>query len=308
MVFWKRKSNWEDEYDEYYAQDRRADGPRKPGRLRFVPHLLLLTFVAALFVGAVGLVSGPRMVERLLVALASPVGIVWCLLILMVYFCLLTRQAWPALIGFAGWLILTVAGNQFVANWLIGTLESPYQDVNVFELEPFDTVLVLGGGTNTTIQGNPQLSYSGDRVAMAARLHHAGMAKQLICSGTKTFRNSPQDMHMRDEAAELLVGLGVPNDSILRMEGENTSQEIANLKTWIDKSGTQGRIGVITSAWHLDRTMRLARANKIELTPIPADFLTTPITPSPSMVVPSPGNLLVTSRACREYLASLVGR
>lgn len=308
MPIWKRKKNWEDEYDEYYAQDRRVERPQKPGRLRIVPHLLLLGFIGALFVGGAGLVSGPTMVEKLLTALATPLGVVWISLIVLVYFCLLSRQAWPAVAGFCCWLILTVAGNQFFSTWLIGTLEAPYQDINIFELEPFESVVVLGGGTNSTSNGQSQLGSSGDRIAVAARLYHAGIAKQLICTGTQKFRNSPKDLHMRDEAAEILIGIGVPKEAVLRMEGENTSQEMANLKTWIEKTGFTGRIGIVTSAWHLSRVTRLARDNELEVEPIPSDFLSRPIVPSPSMVVPSGANLQVTANACREYLAGVVGR
>jgi uncharacterized SAM-binding protein YcdF (DUF218 family) len=308
MAFWKRKQNWEDEYDEYYAQDRRLERTRKPGRLRVLPHLLLLGFVGSLFVGGVGLVSGPTMVEKLLTAMATPVGVVWIILMVLVYFCLLSRQAWPAIAGFICWLILTIGGNQFVAVWLIGTLEAPYRDINIFDLEPLETVLVLGGGTSSTIHGQAQLGFNGDRVAVAARLYHAGLVKQLICSGTQTFRHSPKDLHMRDEAAEILIGLGVPKEVIMRMEGENTSREIANLKTWLEKSGATGRVGIISSAWHLPRVMRLAQEDELEVYPIPANFLSMPPAPSPSMVVPSAVNLMVTAQACREYLARVVGR
>ena len=109
MAFWNRKKNWEDEYDEYYAQDRRAEPKKDLGRLRFIPHALLLTFVGGLFVGMVGLVSGPTMVEKLLISLATPVGLVWLSLIAMVYFCLLVKQGWPAVVGFVCWLILSLS-------------------------------------------------------------------------------------------------------------------------------------------------------------------------------------------------------
>jgi uncharacterized SAM-binding protein YcdF (DUF218 family) len=308
MAFWKRKKNWEDEYDEYYAQDRRVERPRKRGRLQFVPHVLLLGFVGALFVGGVGLVSGPVMVERLLVSLVMPIGIVWTLLILLVYFCLLSRQAWPAIAGFFAWLMLTIAGNQFVAMALIGTLEAPYQDVSIFELEPFEAVVVLGGGTSSTVNGQSQLANSGDRVAVAARLYHAGLAKLLVCTGSQKFRSSPKDLHPRDEAEEILIGFGVPKEAILRMAGENTSQEMANLKSWLEKSGASGRLGIVSSAWHLPRVMRLAEFNELDVVPIPANFLSMPTTPSPDMMVPSAVNLMVTAKACKEYLAGLVGR
>jgi uncharacterized SAM-binding protein YcdF (DUF218 family) len=308
MAFWKRKKNWEDQYDEYYAQDRRAEPAKKPGRLRFIPHLFLLAFLGALFVGGAGLVSGPTMVEKLLTALATPVGLVWLGLIVLVYFCMLNRQSWPALIGFGCWLVLTVGGNQLVANWLANSLEAPFQEIEIFDVEPFDTVVVLGGGTNSLRNGRSQLSSSGDRIATAARLFHAGQVKRLVCTGTQTFRSNPKDLHPREEAAGILIGLGVPREFVLQMKGENTSQEMANLKAWIDQHDSDGRVGILTSAWHLPRAMRLAESQGLEVHPIPSNFASGPFRPSPDLVVPSGQNLMVTGQMMKEYLARIVAR
>ena len=308
MAFWKRKKNWEDEYDEYYAQDRRAERGKAPGKLRFLPHVLLLGFFAALSLGGAGLVSGPTMVEKLLTELATPVGVVWLGLIGLVYFCVLLRQTWPAVLGFLLWLTLTVGGNQFVAGGLAGILEAPYQDINVFELEPFETIVVLGGGTSTTRGGQSQLGSSGDRVALAARLYHAQQVKRLICTGSQTFRSTPEDLHPREETAEVLLGLGVPKESVLQIRGENTSQEMDNLKKWLDKNENKGRVGLLTSAWHLPRAIRLAQDRGLDVHPVPANFLAIPYAPTPNLIVPGSDDLSTTGRMIKEFLARLVGR
>ncbi len=309
MAFWHRKKkNWEDEYDEYYTQDRRPEPGKKPGRLRFIPHLLLLAFLGALFVGGAGLVSGQTMVEKLLSALVTPVGFVWMGLMLLVYFCILSRQSWPAFAGFICWLILTVGGNQIVSDGLARSLEAPYLDIDVFKLEPFDTIVVLGGGTSSTTIGRSQLSYDGERVALAARLYHAGLVKQLVCTGTQTFRSTPEDLHPREEAAEILIGLSVPQSAILQMRGENTSQEMTNLKTWLDENNVSGRVGILTSAFHLPRAIRLAESHGLVVHPVPANFITIPFAPSPYLVVPGADELATTAKVMREYLARLVNR
>ena len=324
MAFWHRKKNWEDEYDEYYAQDRRAEPGKEPGRLRYIPHLLLLGFCGALFVGAAGVISGPTMVEKLLTGFVSPVGILWLGLITMVYFCLLLRQAWPALIGFFCWMVLTLGGNAWVAGMLARSLEAPYQDINVLELEPLDVVVVLGGGTNTRLNGNPQAAASGDRVMVAARLFHEGITDQLICTGSQKFMANPDDLHPREEAFELLVSLGVPEKSVLKMRGNNTSEEIQNLKTWLaekenvktqsaDPDATSEppkplRVGIVTSAWHMTRALRLAKTNGLEVVPVPADFFSEPFVPTPNWVIPGGNNLDITAIMIKEYLARIVGR
>ncbi|MGB7328571.1 MAG: hypothetical protein WBD31_27085, partial [Rubripirellula sp.] len=102
MLFWKKK-NWEDDYDEYYAQDR---GPSNTGprtKTRYLAHVLVLGLLGGLLLAAVGLISGRTMVEKFASSLVSPFGAIWIGLMLLVYFSLLNRQAWPAVVGFFVW-------------------------------------------------------------------------------------------------------------------------------------------------------------------------------------------------------------
>ena len=307
MAFWNRKTNWEDEYDEYYAQDRRPGLRGERPVLRILAHSLTLLLIGGLFTAGVGFVSGITMVEKLLSALANPLGLVWILLLLLAYFSLLFGQRWPALVALIGWLVLTIGGNQFVADGLTRSLEARFFDTDPFTGEPYDLIVVLGGGTTTSMPGRSQTSYSGDRVVLAGRLYHAGMAGRIVCTGSQKYR-AENDLHPREEATEILRGLDVPDEVLLQMKGNNTSEEMANLKIWLAEQEIQGRIGLLTSAWHLPRALRLARSNGLELEPVPANFLSEPFAPGPDIVVPSAENLMVTGQMCKEYLAGLVGR
>ena len=90
MAFWNRKKNWEDDYDNYYSQDRRLgnEGRRGGNRVFFLAHTLTLVFVGCLFLGGVGLVNGTTMVEKMLTELLMPGGLIWLALLLQVYFIL----------------------------------------------------------------------------------------------------------------------------------------------------------------------------------------------------------------------------
>lgn len=308
MALWNRKRNWENEYDEYYTQDRRTDPKKQSGSLRTLSHLLLLGLVGAVFVGGVGVVGGPTMAEKLLTSLAMPLGIVWMGLLVLVYFCLLSRQAWPAIAGFSCWTMLTLSGNLLVSDGLARMMESPFQDFDMAVLEPLDTAIILGGGTESTISYRAQLGFSGDRIAVAAKLYHTGKVKHLVCTGTQAFRSTEKDRHPREEAAEILKGLGVPTDVIFQVQGENTSQEMANLKIWLSNNESSQRIGIVSSAWHLPRALRLAQDDGLDAIPVPSDFLSQPFAASPSLLVPSAENLMVTSLILKEYLARFVGR
>jgi uncharacterized SAM-binding protein YcdF (DUF218 family) len=262
-----------------------------------------------MLVGGVGLVSGPTLVEKILTELVSPLGLVWLLLLLSAYFHFLMRQTWPAVVSLICWLLLTVAGNSLFSNWLISTLESPYANIDVFQLDKFDYLIVLGGGTSYRDVGRSQFSEAGDRVGLTARLYHAGKADRIICTGSTSFRASAREPEVRQQAAELLMGLLVPANKIVMVPGENTSQEMSNLRNYFKTTNPDaGRIGILTSAYHLPRAMRLAKQNQLVLIPVPADLKSGPYRPGPNLLIPGTGCLEKTKIAIKEYLAWCLGR
>ena len=171
-------------------------------------------------------------------------------------------------------------------------------------------VIVLGGGTSSTYNNRVQLGMAGDRVATAARLYHSGQVKKIICTGSQSFRASPEDLHPREEAKLILTEFGIPASAVILLEGENTSQEMNSLKSWIPEhiNSPQPRVGLITSAWHLNRALRLAKSQGLEFEPIPSNFISGPVNPSPHWVIPSGDNLATTGRIVKEYLAAIVSR
>ena len=217
MAFWNRRPpNWEDQTNEYYAERTRER--TGSDRLRVLPHLLALAFVGALFTGAVGVVAGKAMFEKTLTSLALPCGLIWLALIVLVYFSLLLRQAWPSLIGLFCLLLLTVSGNSFVASWLAAQREAPFRDINPLSSDAYDTVFVLGGGTSTRFDGTAQLGCNGDRITTAARLFHAGKIKNIICTGEQDFRTTEKDLNPSEEASNILIELRVPRENIQQMK------------------------------------------------------------------------------------------
>ncbi len=310
MAFWHDKQNGENKNE---AQNLKTELTKKPERFRFFLHTLTLGLFVAILVATAGFTSGPRMVEKILTSLASPVGIVWLALITLVYFSILLRQTWLALLGFFCWLMLTIGGNSIFSNSLARMIEAPYQNINVLELERFDAVIVLGGGTNTTLGGHAQGAGAGDRILVAAKLYHGGITSKLICTGSQPNRSTPKDLHPREEAIKILTGIGVPRESLIQLKGNNTSEEMRNIKLWIDQQNESGalaikRLGILTSASHLPRAIRLAKSNGLEAHPIPSNFLSDHYSSSPGLVIPSGRNLDQTARITKEYLARIVGR
>ncbi len=305
MAFW-RKKHWDESFDESYADRTRERRIGTPTRVW--PHVIGLVLVGVLFVGGVGAIGGQTMFEKVMTGLAQPCGLIWLGLIALVYFALLYRQTFPAVLGLVLLVVLTVAGNGFVANRLAAHLESPYANTDIMELEPFDTVFLMGGGTMTRTNGQPQLNANGDRIVVAARLYHAGKIQQIICTGSQVLRANENDLHPREEAARLLEQMNVPASAIQQMKGMNTTEEASNMRAWLEAHPDHGRVGVVSSAWHLPRVMRLVEQEGIQATPVPADYLSRYYAPSASLLIPSAGNLKITSLVFKEYLARFVSR
>ena len=303
MFFWNRGGS--SEYENYGWNE--ADPPPTSW------YLQRLFFFALIVVGGIGLSAvlyTSAMAEKSVTALLQPVGFTWLGLALVTYFFLLWRRYAGAIACFVCWLILTVAGNQIVANSLAAKLESRYYHINPYEGEPYQYGLVLGGGTATAPNEQSQANANGDRLIVAGRMYHAGQLKKIICSGSNLFGN--QTKSPAESAFEVLQGLGVPAEDLISLDGANTFEEIANLKVWVAEQtrdgNDPGRVAVITSAWHLPRAQRLANEIELEIAPMPANFFSGPVLATPHVVIPGAYQTLVTSQVLKEFLAGIVKR
>jgi uncharacterized SAM-binding protein YcdF (DUF218 family) len=105
----------------------------------------------------------------------------------------------------------------------------------------------------------------------------------------------------------MLEELGVPRERLVRGDAETTAQEIQVARGVADELQAR-RVGLVSSAWHLPRVMRQARAAEFSVTPVPCDFRSAPAELWPSWWLPSGGALDGTTLAVKEYLAWFVGR
>ena len=303
MFFWNRSEA--PQFDKYGW-----DESEPPPTSWYVQRIFLFALIVVIGIGIGTVLNGQAMAEKAATALFQPVGLVWLILSLMIYFSVLQRRTIVAAAYFVCWLIITLAGNLFVCNSLASSLESRYYHMNPYEDNDFEYGVLLGGGTNLGPNGQSQLNLSGDRLVVASRMYRAGKVKKIICSGTNPFDNISKGP--AGTAFEILQGLGVPANDLIEIPGDNTHEELASLKMWVVKKieagDDPGRMALISSAWHLPRVHRLARAQELNVSPVPANFLSRRVGASPHAVIPGVHQILVTSRVVKEYLARIVKR
>lgn len=258
-----------------------------------------------------GFLVGRGALEKTLTALAMPCGLIWYLLSFAVFLACVSRQKLLTSVTILTWLLYTAVGNGFVSNWLANRIEAPFINISPLDEEPFDYVIVLGGGVSTAANMRHQGNSSGDRVILAAQLYHAGKTPVVICTGLRIKGLTNVDADPSETSRDVLLGLGVPAEAIETAGGETTSAEMKSLGKRL--AGTDKRIGLVTSAWHLRRALRLANRNDFHPKPLPADFMSGPnvawtLAEKINSVIPQADNFTINTRIAKEYLGSFVGR
>ena len=247
---------------------------------------------------------------RAATTLVMPLSLIWLLFLATSVWLFFRRQTTLGAIYLLIWIAMTLAFNQHVANWTVGRLEErPYASIDQVAHFPLRTVVVLGGGVHMTPAENPEMNRDGQRVFTAAQLWHAGKTQTIICTGERSSIGDDQS----EIARKLLVSVGVPDQVIFEIGGENTSQEMRNLKQLLQAppSGMEsdGDVALITSAFHMPRAIRLAEENGLDLIPIPCCYRNSqPIEFALDQLIPGLESGVTLRIAIKELLAGLVGR
>jgi len=289
----------------------RAWTRQRAGRsVRWIPSLATM---AACLLLALLFWPGRFYAEKMLTDLALPLGIVWFALLVMAVALAIRGRFMSAMFVAAVCSALSLVGNFDFGNMLVRSLERPYLSIEPLREEPFDAIVVLGGGAWVDVKGRPVLGAAGDRVVLGARVFDAGKAPLLVCTGGDLVP-APNLPSVAGMTSTVLQQLGVPANSIVPVGGDTTKSELAALKRAIDERGWK-RVGIVTSAWHMPRVERLARSAGVEFVPLPADFRSPAEADLPPWdkvrrfsIIPSSSAVQQTHVAVKEYLAALAGR
>jgi uncharacterized SAM-binding protein YcdF (DUF218 family) len=179
-----------------------------------------------------------------------------------------------------GVILLLSFSNRYVSNGLIRRLELAYpavpEQIAGADLPPEFTdcraVVVLGGGhvdSPRLAAINKLSSTSRTRLVEGVRVLRALPDAKLVVSG----RGAPGQPSHAEVMAEAAVSLGVDPARIIRLDKpRDTEEEAEQIQTLL---GTE-RFALITSAWHLRRSMALMRGRGLQAVPCPCDYMSRP--------------------------------
>lgn len=178
----------------------------------------------------------------------------------------------------AGGLWMLVCTNAGVGTWLVRGLEGKFpaqpallEDASLpASLVRCEFVAVLGGG-HTYVPGwpaNNQLSPSAlSRIVEGVRLARQMPQARLIVSGPANIRvGGPSHARV---LADVAVSLGVTRDRIIEID---TARDTENETVAIRMIAGDRPVALVTSAWHMPRSMALCKRQNIDAVACPADY------------------------------------
>lgn len=275
---------------------------------RLFSWLACMLLLVAVLSGLMGVGFGRQGIEKMLTALVMPVGFFWLLVntwVILSWIQGRRDQRWWAT---ACWVVLTLLCTGPLPNYWTNYLESQSPPYHADKEQPLDYLVVLGGGT---IPGptRSQVGGSGDRVVYAAQLYLQGHCRHLITTGSAANMLGRQaEMGPTEQTIEIWTSLGIPRSSITALAGQNTYEEMQNLKAFLSESEA-GRVGLLTSAGHLPRAQRLAKSAGLhDLISIPANHSGGDFRRSLGYYLPSAQHLNKFASCQHEWMGGLIGR
>ncbi|MDA0219363.1 MAG: YdcF family protein [Proteobacteria bacterium] len=204
-------------------------------------------------------------------------------------------------LGSASILVLAVLALVPVGDWLMRPLENRFPAPAA--VDRVDGILVMGGGQN------PQVSHDRDSIALndsAERMiDSAALAlrfpeARLVFSGG----NGPVGMTEADVAWRVYGAMGLDPDAIIYdSRSRNTWESAVNLRSFV--TPRPGEVWLLlTSAFHMPRSVAVFRAEGWDIVPYPVDFRVTREADT-LWDVGLDGNLRTLTIALHEYVGLL---
>lgn len=215
------------------------------------------------------------------------------------------RRRWVTLILVSFFLVFT---NPFLASFCMSNWEySDFPDLKVAEEMRVGIVLTGVMKTREDAKGYALFDRGVTRPVKAFELYKKGFITHIMLSGGDAKligKEIPESERMK----RFLLDLGVQEEHLLIENRSRNTFENALYSTQMMKelSSNNSTPVLITSAFHLPRSIACFSAQGLEVVPYPVDFWSQGITLAPtSWLFPSPRALVIWERMIKEWLGYL---
>ena len=158
----------------------------------------------------------------------------------------------------------------------IGALESRFARPATPPAE-VAAIIVLGGGMNADInaqRGGYELGRSGDRFVEALRLARLYSQARIVISGGTGVLAADDTIDTEAEAgARFFEAFGIPRRRLVLEDASRTTAENVDFTRELLAVDADGALLLVTSAFHMPRSVGLFRKAGVDVVPWPADYL-----------------------------------
>ena len=179
----------------------------------------------------------------------------------------------------------------FSNNTLLNTFLAPWEKDGVVKVEKtYDVGIVLGGWIAEEDQRLDRVVFKKvpDRLFQAYRLYRQGKVKKLLISGGSGHYLYP---HKKEALAieRYLLSIGVPEEDILtESQSRNTHENAVNSASILKSQNLDDRtIILITSAFHMKRSIACFEKQKINVIAYPVDYQQVEFSANIDWIIPS---------------------
>ena len=202
--------------------------------------------------------------------------------------------------------IIVVCGFTSFGYVAVGALEARFQPPTTHPTK-VAAIIVLGGGMNTDInavRGGYELGQSGDRFVEALRLARLYPAAKVVISGGAGVLAADDTVDTEAEAgARFFEAFDVPRERLVLEDASRTTAENVGFTRELLGDGSDGALLLVTSAFHMPRSVGLFRKAGIDIIPWPADYLASGAESFGLAPLRPAENLAISTIAIREWAA-----
>ena len=198
------------------------------------------------------------------------------LLLMLVFGLLLWRRALGVFLVWSSVLCMGVIALFPVANYLLEPLEQRFPKPVLTQEGPIAGIIVLGGGEDaelTSLHRMPQFNQAAERLMVVPALMLRYPQLKVIFTGGSGSLSRP-DYRGGDVAQQWLADQGLSARLIVERDSRNTFQNAIYTRELIEEMEVkpEGRWLLVTSAFHIPRSVGVFRQVGIDVIPYPVDY------------------------------------
>jgi uncharacterized SAM-binding protein YcdF (DUF218 family) len=171
-------------------------------------------------------------------------------------------------------LLLAICGFSPLGNWLLYPLEQRFPPWDAARGVP-DGIIVLGGSIDPELSaahGRAALTHAADRLIAAAALARRYPNVRIVFSGGNANLVSDDTAKEADYALSLFESLGIPRERLTMERRSRNTQENAEFSKLLVHPKDGERWLLVTSAYHMPRSVGLFRKAGFAVEPYPVDW------------------------------------